>query len=87
MTNFTFAGEKRSTKSLPHQYVHAEQTSAYPSCQEESRAVGSSVVGETGLDSIARQLVGVGSTQDLVTLDLSVDDLHAETMMIIISLA
>jgi hypothetical protein len=43
--------------------------------EEQTGGVGSRPVGQTVLDSIALQLVGVGGSDDLVTGDLGVDDL------------
>ena len=43
--------------------------------EEQTGSVGSSPVGQTLGDTVALQLVGVGSGQDLVTGDLGVDDL------------
>merc|ERR1719278_1711448 len=45
--------------------------------QEEAGAVSSSIVGETNLDSVPGQLVGVGSTDDDVSLRPGVRDLAA----------
>ena len=42
----------------------------HPPSQEESSAVGSSIVSETNFDPIARKLVSVGSTEDLVSFNL-----------------
>lgn len=42
---------------------------------KKTSGVGSSVVGETKLDAIARKLVGVGSDKDVITVDARVDDL------------
>jgi len=42
---------------------------------KEASGIGSSVVGETKLDAIAGELVGVGSDKDVITVDARVDDL------------
>lgn len=52
---------------------------AYPACQQQSGAVGCSVVGEAHSDPIFRQLVRVGSAHDVVSFDLCVGDLQGST--------
>lgn len=48
---------------------------------EETGGVGSRPVGETVGDAIALQLVGVGSSEDLVTNELSADDLANDVLV------
>lgn len=50
--------------------------SVYPACQQQSGAVGCSVVGEAHSDPILRQLVRVGSAHDVVSFNLCVGDLQ-----------
>jgi len=42
---------------------------------KKAGGIGSSVVGETELDAIAGELVGVGSDKDVIAVDAGVDDL------------
>jgi len=70
-------GAEGSTSSLLNtriELIHAELLVKTTSNKKTS-GVGSSVVGETKLDAIARKLVGVSSSHDVITVDAREDDL------------
>jgi len=70
-------GAEGSTSSLLDtsvELVHAELLVKTTSNKKTS-CIGSSVVGETKLDAIARKLVRVSGSQDVITIDARVNDL------------
>lgn len=48
---------------------------------QETGGIGGRPVGQTVVDAVSLQLVGVGSDQDLVTRDLRADDLHDDVLV------
>lgn len=48
---------------------------------QETGGVGGSPVGQTVVDAVGLELVGVGSGEDLVTRDLRADDLHDDVLV------
>lgn len=67
--------------SLSDVLVGQVQLGQHAAGEQQTGGVGRGVVGQTGLDSVAGQLVGVGSRHHDVSLHLRVDDLRDDVLV------